>query len=82
MSMVAYERYVTIVKQDEVVISGLPLREGQRVRVTVVVEEGDQKSRGAEMRALFAQTQVLPQAKAVNEADIAAQVAAARASAA
>lgn len=78
--MVAYERYITIVKPDEIVISGLPLRAGQRVRVTVEVEGTDRKAVGAELRALLKETQALPQARAVSEDEIAAQVAAARAS--
>jgi antitoxin ParD1/3/4 len=80
--MVAYERYITVAAPDQIVISGLPLRAGQRVRVTVVVDERDESERLKELRALLKQTQSLPAARTVTDEEIAAQVSAARASAA
>ena len=80
--MVAYERYITIENPDEIVISGLPLRAGQRIRVTIVVDETGSTGRDDQLRTLLKETQAFPQARAVTEAEIAAQIAAARASAA
>jgi hypothetical protein len=80
--MVAFERYITVVNPEEIVISGLPLHPGQRVRVTVVVDEAGAQERGKVLRELLKATQALPQARAVTEEEIAAQVAAVRASAA
>jgi hypothetical protein len=80
--MVAFDRYITVENPDQIVIGGLALKPGQRVRVTVVVEEGGERERSAELRALLKETQALPQAKTISEEEIAAQVAAARADAA
>jgi hypothetical protein len=80
--MVAYERHVTVRDGGEVVVSGVPLRAGQRVRVAVVVEETDRAAAQAEARDLLRRTQSLPQAKTITEQDILAEIAAHRSSAA
>lgn len=80
--MVAFDKYITVVTPEEIVISGLPLRPGQRVRVTVVIEETSEKERGEALRELLKETQNLPGARTMTEDEIAAEVAAARASAA
>jgi hypothetical protein len=76
--MVAYERYITVENPDQLVISGLPLTAGQRVRVTITVDDQGVRGRDDQLRALLKETQALPQARTVTEEEIAAQVAAAR----
>jgi hypothetical protein len=76
--MVAYERYITVENPDQIVISGIPVTRGQRLRVTITIDDRAAPGRDNELRSLLKTTQALPQAQAVTEEEIAAQIAAAR----
>jgi hypothetical protein len=78
--MMAYRRYVTIQDPKQLVLSGLPFRPGQRVEVVMIAEEEQPAARVQELRALFKTTQALPQARAISEDEIVAEIAAYRAS--
>lgn len=79
--MLAYKTYITIEDPKRVVLSDLPFRPGQRVEVVLIAEEVEaaRAVRVAEFKALFQATQALPQAQAISEDDIAAEIAAYRA---
>jgi len=77
--MLAYKKYITIEDPNRVVLSDLPFRAGQRVEVVVIAEDEVRSVRLQELRTLFKVTQELPQAQAVSEDDIAAEIAAYRA---
>jgi hypothetical protein len=77
--MMAYRQYVTIQDPKQLVLSGLPFRPGQRVEVVMIAEEEQPAARVQELRALFKTTQALPQAQAITEEEIAAEIAAYRA---
>ena len=77
--MLAYKKYITIEDPNRVVLSDLPFRAGQRVEVVVIAEDEARSVRLQELRTLFKVTQELPQAQAVSEDDIAAEIAAYRA---
>jgi hypothetical protein len=70
--MVAYERYITVENPDALVIPGLPLRKGQRVRVTVTLDESAPATDDAELRDLLQRTREL--APALTEEEIAAEI--------
>jgi hypothetical protein len=61
------------------VLSDLPFQPGQRVEVVVIAEDEPPANRVRELRELFQTTQALPQAQAITEDDIAAEIAAYRA---
>ena len=77
--MMAYRQYVTVQDPKRIVLSNLPFRAGQRVEVVVIAEEEQPAARIQELRALFKTTQALPQAQAITEEEIAAEIAAYRA---
>lgn len=76
--MIAYKRYVTIQDPQQVVLSDLPFRAGQRVKVVMIAEE-DVNARVTALKNLFAATQALPQVKVLTEDEIAAEIEAYRA---
>lgn len=70
----------TVSKDGQLSIRGLPFRAGAKVEVVIRKEEQDRKALARELRALFKEIQSLPQAKTITEEDIAAEIAAYRAS--
>ncbi len=76
--MLAYRQYVTVQKSKQIVLSDVPFLPGQRVEVVVIAED-QPVNQVRELRELFKATQSLPQAQAISEAEIAAEIAAYRA---
>lgn len=77
--MIAYKKYVTIKDPRQLVLSDLPFRAGQRIEVVLIAEEDNESAtRLRELQALFKTTQALPQAEAISEDEIAAEIAASR----
>jgi len=74
----------TVSKDGRLSIKGLPFRPGAKVEVTVSAEaQKSAKQRQAlagELKSLFKEIRSLPQARTITEADIAAEIAAYRAS--
>lgn len=77
--MLAYKRVVTVKEAGSIVLTGLPLLQGQRVEVVVFANEEEQKQRVGNLLALLRETQGLPQIKAISDDEIAEEVAAYRA---
>ena len=76
--MRAYKKYVVIEDPHRVVLSDLPFEAGQRVEIVMIADEPQAAARLETLHTLLASTQALPQARTLTEADIAAEVAAAR----
>jgi len=77
--MLAYRQFTTVQESKQIVLSNVPFQPGQRVEVVLLAEEERPTARVKELRALFQATQALPQAQAITEDDIAAEIAAYRA---
>ena len=77
--MIAYRQYTTVQKSKQIILSDLPFQPGQRVEVVVIAEDEPPTARVRELRELFETTQALPQAQAITEDEIAAEIAAYRA---
>ena len=77
--MIAYRQYATVQASRQIVLSNVPFQPGQRVEVVLIAEEERPAARIQELRALFKATQALPQARAISEDEIAAEIAAYRA---
>ncbi len=77
--MFAYRQYATVQKSRQIILSDLPFQPGQRVEVVMIAEEEQPATLVRELRELFQATQALPQARAMTEDDIAAEIAAYRA---
>jgi hypothetical protein len=73
-------RVITTVSQDgKLSIKGLPFRAGEQVEI-IVWKKGarSRKAAAQDLQTLFQEVQSLPQAKAITEEDIAAEIAAYR----
>jgi predicted DNA-binding antitoxin AbrB/MazE fold protein len=70
----------TVAKDGQLSIKGLPFRAGAKVEVVIRKEEQDRKALARELKTLFKEIQSLPQAQTITEEEIAAEIAAYRAS--
>lgn len=77
--MLAYRQFTTVQESKQIVLSNVPFQPGQRVESVLIAEEERPAARVQELRALFKTTQSLPQAQAITEDEIAAEIAAYRA---
>jgi hypothetical protein len=77
--MIAYRQYTTVQKSKQIVLSDVPFQPGQQVEVVVLAEEGQSVNLVRELREVLQATQALPQAQAISEDEIAAELAAYRA---
>jgi hypothetical protein len=78
--MTAYKKYVTIKDPKSLVLTDLPFKQGQVVEVVVIAQDnGESEERVRGLQALLKETQALPQAKAISEDEIAAEIEAYRA---
>lgn len=69
--MKAYKTYSTITNTKQVVLNGLPFREGEQVEILVLSSEnGGRTERVAKLRELFKETQSVPEIKTLTEDDI------------
>lgn len=72
--MKAYKEYLTIQDPKHVVLSNVPFRPGQQVEVVMLAIDDNLSAHIKELQTLFKTTQELPQAQAISEEDIAAEV--------
>jgi len=78
--MTAYKKYVTIKDPKSLVLTDLPFKQGQVVEVVVIAQDnGESEQRVRDLQALLKETQALPQAQAISEDEIAAEIEAYRA---
>jgi hypothetical protein len=76
--MLAHKRYVTIPSSGNLVLEDLPFRPGELVEVVVISDEGERATLAARFRDLLKQTQAMPGAATITDAEIAAEVDAVR----
>jgi hypothetical protein len=83
--MATFRKQITIEDPDHVVLSGLPFEPGQRVEITLTTDSSAcppldaLRSRSVpERESLFKTTQALPQAQAITEDEITAEIVAYR----
>lgn len=76
--MQAYKTIVTVQAKQRLILENIPFPIGQEVEVVVLAAEPSPSDKVARLKALFAQTQALPQVQAISEEDIAAEIAAYR----
>lgn len=82
--MDTFRIFTTVSKDGKLSIKGLPFRPGAKVEVTVRAEAqksmAKRQALAGELKSLLKEIQSLPQAKAITEKEIAADIAAYRAS--
>lgn len=73
--MTAYKKYVTIKDPKSLVLTDLPFKQGQVVEIVVIAQDnGESEQRVRDLQALLKETQALPQAQAISEDEIAAEI--------
>ena len=72
--MEAYRTKIRIKDPKKVILSNLPFRSGQVVEIVVSVPDEDRKAAVQEFKALFKETQSLPQVQALSEEEILAEI--------
>ena len=76
--MQAYKTVATMQKKHRLVLENIPFPVGQQVEV-VILTQPSTNIRVTQIKALFAETQALPQIQSISEEDIADEIAAYRA---
>ena len=78
--MTSYRKYVKLKDPKRLVLTDLPLKQGQVVEVVVLAQDnGESEDRASALNALLKETQALPQSRAIREEEIAAEIEAYRA---
>lgn len=77
--MIAFKRTVTVEDPERVVLSGLPLRKGQRVEIFVLAEEPRGPQPNLRLRSLLKTTQAAVSRRRVTEKQIVEEIRALRA---
>lgn len=72
--MNAYKKLITIEDPNNVVLSSLPFQPGQRVEITISVEENSRAEISQKFRSLFDKTQEIPEVQEITEEEIAAEI--------
>ena len=72
--MIAFRRIVTVEDPERLVLSGLPLRKGQRVEVVVLTEEAPTSRPNLRLRTLLKTTQRTVARRRVTEKQIADEI--------
>ena len=76
--MQAYKTMATMQKRHRLILENIPFRAGQQVEV-VVLTKPSTTNHMTQIKALFAETQALPQIQSITEEDIANEIMAYRA---
>lgn len=72
--MNAYKTYVTVTDSQELVLSNLPFKPGQKVEVIVLSEDETRKDVSQRLKQLFDETQAIPGIKDITEEEIKAEI--------
>jgi len=72
--MEAYRTKIKIKDPKQVMLLNLPFRSGQVVEIVVLAQDEDREAAVQEFKALFKETQSLPQVQALTDEDILAEI--------
>lgn len=72
--MQAYRTKIKIKDPKQLILSNLPFRSGQIVEVLVLAQDEEREAAVPEFKALFKETQSLPQVIALSDEDILAEI--------
>jgi len=68
--MQAYKTFLTIQNPNQVVLSNLPFKQGQKVEILVLANDETGQDQIQQLKSLFKETQSLPQIKSLSEEEI------------
>ena len=72
--MRAYKTVARIQDPKKLVLENMPFHPGQMVEVLVLAQDSDEVERTTRLKALFKETQSLPQARIITEEEIALEI--------
>lgn len=72
--MDAYKTYVTVTDSQELVLSNLPFKPGQKVEVIVLAEDNSRARLAEQIKKLFNEIQALHADNPLTDAEIAAEI--------
>lgn len=66
--------FATVKEPRKLVLDDVPFEKGQRVEVLLLAPDHDETDRVKRLKALFKETQALPQMQSITEEEIAAEI--------
>ena len=72
--MTTYRNHIIIDDPNHVILSGLPFQLGQRVEIVLTADDEQIPTHVQELQALFKLSKELPQAKAISDEEIIAEI--------
>ena len=72
--MKAHKMYTIVKDPGKLILDDVPFDKGQRVEVLLLAPDNDEVDRAARLKALFKETQGLPQMQGITEEEIAAEI--------
>lgn len=72
--MKAYKTFAIVQKPKRIVLENVPFEPGERVEVVLLAAEQAETEEQSQMKALFRETQDLPQSRTITEEEIAAEI--------
>lgn len=73
-AMKAHKMFAVVKDPKKLILDDVPFNKGQRVEVLLLASDVDEVDRAAQLKALFKETQGLPQMQGITEDEIAAEV--------
>jgi len=72
--MKAHKMFATVKEPRKLVLDDVPFEMGQRVEVLLLAPDHEETDRMKRLKALFKETQTLPQMQTITEEEIAAEI--------
>lgn len=72
--MKAHKMFATVKEPRKLVLDDVPFEMGQRVEVLLLTPDHEETDRMKRLKALFKETQTLPQMQTITEEEIAAEI--------
>ncbi len=72
--MTSYKTYLTVDKSNQIIVSNLPFKPGQKVEVRIEVVDENKQPLVKELQNLFKEIQALPSSNNITEEEILAEI--------
>ena len=72
--MKAHKMFAVVKDPGKLILDDVPFNKGERVEVLLLAPDIDEVDRAAQLKALFKETQGLPQMQDITEEEIAAEI--------
>jgi flagellar biosynthesis/type III secretory pathway chaperone len=72
--MTSYKTYLIVDESNQIIVSNLPFKPGQKVQVRIEVVDENKQPLVKELQNLFKEIQALPSSKNITEEEIVAEI--------